>query len=53
MRGNLSSLGQEVRRRIAMAREAEFAEGGFKQACVGVEHHGRYVAGWCGYRHGG
>ena len=35
-----------------MASEAESAEGGFKQACVGVEHHGRYVAGWYGYRHG-
>jgi hypothetical protein len=31
MRGNLSSPGQEERRRIAMASEAEFAEGGFKQ----------------------
>ena len=31
MRGNLSSPGQEVRRRIAMASEAEFAEDGFKQ----------------------
>ena len=31
MRGNLSSPGHEVRRRIAMASEAEFAEGGFKQ----------------------